>query len=271
MEVIPIFLDLLRYRVKARPSGLQSIELSETAEVQTEEQPSPTEQAGCLSELKTETYSGGCESSPSDSSPELIVGCENMPLTEINPGVKREQSKDVEIIDVNANDSVCNGVESSYMHGSEAVKDLGDIEDLDGSNTCSSVLEEISVCKEEQDDSDLAKWSPTSCLPNGFSCVDKNSSVSMDYENAREDSNSKHVDVTKCKVTANGFANHNNSYVSANNYDDVPVEDGDGSFPIEMTPSAEKHQFKGRLASDNSEGDKGNGVKNEHRRKSIDL
>ncbi|KAK7352614.1 hypothetical protein VNO80_18038 [Phaseolus coccineus] len=242
---------LLYSRVHARASGLQSIVSSETAEVQ----PSPTKQAKCLPELKTETYSGGCESSPSNSSPEVMVLCENMALTEMDSGVRREQSKDVEIIDVNANESaVCNGVDSSYMHGSEAVKDLGDVEDSDGSNTCSSVLEEISVCMEEQDDSDLAKSSPTSCLPNG-------SSVSVDYENAREDSDSNDVDAIKSRVTANGFANHSNGYVSPNKYDDVPVEDGDVFFSTETTSSAEKHQFKGRLGSDNYEGEKGNGVK----------
>ncbi|ESW08912.1 hypothetical protein PHAVU_009G084800 [Phaseolus vulgaris] len=240
---------LLYSRVHARASGLQSIVSSETAEVQ----PSPTKQAKCLLELKTDTYSGGCESSPSNSSPEVMVLCENMPLTEMDSGVKREQLKDVEIIDVNANGSVCNGVDTSNMHGFEAVKDLGDVEDSDESNTCSSVLEEISVCMEEQDDSDLAKSSPTSCLPNG-------SSVSLDYENAREDSDSNDVDAIRSRVTANGFANHSNGYVSANKYDDVPVEDGDVSFSTETTPSAEKHQFKGRLGSDNYEGDKGNRV-----------
>jgi len=241
---------LLPHRVRARASGLQSIVSPETAEVQ----PSPTKQAECLPELKTETCSGGSESSPSNSNPELMVLCENMPLTEMNSGVKVEQSKDVEIIDVNGNESACNGVESSCMHGSEAVKDLGDVEDSDGSNSCSSVLEEISVCMEERDDSDLAKSSPTSCLPNG-------SSVSVDYENAREDSDSNHAVAIKNKVTANGFANHGNGYLGANKYDDVPVEDGDGCFSSETTPSAEKHRFNGTLASDNYEVDRGNIVK----------
>lgn len=207
-------------------------------------QPSSTEHAECLPESRTETDSGGCESSPSNSSPEFMVPCENMPLSEINSEVKREQSKDVEIIEVNGNDSVCNGVESSYMHGSEADKDMVDVEDSDGSNTCSSVLEEISVCMEEQDDSDLAKSSPTSSLPNKYSCV------SVDYENARENSDSKQpVDTIKSMVTANGFADHSNGYVNANKYDDVPVEDCDDSFLTETT------------TSDKHEDDKGNRVK----------
>ncbi|TKY74829.1 Ubiquitin carboxyl-terminal hydrolase 19 [Spatholobus suberectus] len=251
---------LLYSRVSARPSGLQSIESSGTAEVKTvklEVQSGPTEQAECLSDMKTGTYSRGCEASPSDS-PELKVsGCENASLTEMNSGIKREHSKDVDIIEV-ANEAFCNGVESSYMHDSEAVNDFGDT-DMDGSNTCSSVLEEISVCMEEQDDSDMVKSSPSPCLPNGFSCSDKDSSVSVDYQNTKEDSASEHVDVIKCKVTANGFANYSNGYASANKCD-VPVEDGDGSFNTE-TPSAEMHQLKWRLASDNSEADKGNGVK----------
>lgn len=201
-------------------------------------QPSSTEHAECLPESKTENYS----------SPEMI---EDMPLAETNSRVKREQSKDVEIIDVNDHVSVCNGVESSYMHGSEADKDMGDVEDSDGSNTCSSVLEEISVCMEEQDESDLAKSIPTLSVPNNGSCV------SVDYENAREDSDSNQADAIKSIVTANGFADHSNGYVSANRYDDVPVEDGDGSFFSETT-SAEKH---GKLASDKYECEKGNRVK----------
>ncbi|KAG5048334.1 hypothetical protein AAZX31_04G057000 [Glycine max] len=253
---------LLYSRVNARPSGLQSIESSETAEVQTiksEVPPGPTEQAECLSDMKTETYSGGCEAFPFDSSLELKVSCcENVSLTEMNSEVKREQFKDVDIIDV-ANESFCNGVESSYMHDSEAVKDSGDI-DSNGSKTCSSSLEEISVCMEEQDDSDMAKSSPSSCLPDGFSSVDKDSSVSVDYRNTRKDSDSDHKDVVKCKVTSNGFANYSNGYASANKYDDVPVEDGDGCFSTE-TPSAKMHQLKERLASENAEVDKGNGVK----------
>lgn len=257
-----MLLDLFLDRVNARPSGLQSIESSETAEVQTiksEVPPGPTEQAECLSDMKTETYSGGCEAFPFDSSLELKVSCcENVSLTEMNSEVKREQFKDVDIIDV-ANESFCNGVESSYMHDSEAVKDSGDI-DSNGSKTCSSSLEEISVCMEEQDDNDndMAKSSPCPHLPNGFSCFDKDSSVSVDYQNTREDSG--HKDVTKCKLTSNGFANYSNGYGSANKYDDVPVEDGDGSFSTE-TPSAKMHQLKERLASENSEVDKGNGVK----------
>ncbi|KAG5030882.1 hypothetical protein AAZX31_06G054500 [Glycine max] len=253
---------LLYSRVNARPSGLQSIELSETAEVQTiksKVQPGWTEQAECLSDMKSETYSysRGYEAFPSDSSPELKVSCCES-VTEMNSEIKREQSKDVDIIDV-ASESFCNGFETSHMHDSEAVKDLGDI-DSDGSNTCSSVLEEISVCMEEQDDNDndMAKSSPCPHLPNGFSCFDKDSSVSVDYQNTREDSG--HKDVTKCKLTSNGFANYSNGYGSANKYDDVPVEDGDGSFSTE-TPSAKMHQLKERLASENSEVDKGNGVK----------
>ncbi|XP_047170037.1 ubiquitin carboxyl-terminal hydrolase 18-like [Vigna umbellata] len=231
---------LLYSRVHARASGLQTIVSSETTEVQ----PSSTEHAEGLPESRTETNSGGCESSPSNSSPEFMVPCENMPLSEINSGVKREQSKDVEIIEVNGNDSVCNGVESSYMHGSEADRDMVDVEDSDGSNTCSSVLEEISVCMEEQDDSDLTNSSCPSSLPNKYS------SVSVDYENAREDSDSKQpVDTIKSIVTANGFADHSNGYVSANKYDDVPVEDGDDYFLTETT------------TSDKYEDDKGNRVK----------
>ena len=257
-----MLLDLFLDRVNARPSGLQSIESSETAEVQTiksKVQPGWTEQAECLSDMKSETYSysRGYEAFPSDSSPELKVSCCES-VTEMNSEIKREQSKDVDIIDV-ASESFCNGFETSHMHDSEAVKDLGDI-DSDGSNTCSSVLEEISVCMEEQDDSDMAKSSPSSCLPDGFSSVDKDSSVSVDYRNTRKDSDSDHKDVVKCKVTSNGFANYSNGYASANKYDDVPVEDGDGCFSTE-TPSAKMHQLKERLASENAEVDKGNGVK----------
>lgn len=261
MEVTPTLLDFLLDRVNARPSGLQSIELSETAELQTvksEVQPDPTEQADCLSDTKNETHSRGCEAFASENSPELKVsGYENVSLTGINSGVKIEHSKDVDIID-GSNESFCNGVESSYMHDSEAVKDLDEI-DMDEPNTCSSVLEEISVCTEEQDDRDMAKSSPSPLLPNGFSCFDKDSSVSVDYQDTKEDLDLKHVDVIKCMVTANGFANYSNGYASANKCD-VPVEDGDASFSNE-TPSAEMHQLKWRVASENSEADKGNGVK----------
>ncbi|RDY08579.1 Ubiquitin carboxyl-terminal hydrolase 19, partial [Mucuna pruriens] len=253
---------LLYSRVSARPSGLQSIVSPETAEVQTVKSevqpgPSPTEQAECFSDMKTETYGRGCEAFSSESSPELEVsGSENMSLTGMNTGVKREHSKDVDIIDV-ANESLCNGVESSDMHDSEAVKDLEDV-DMDGSNTHSSVLEEISSSMEEQDDdNNIAKSSPSG-LPNGFSCFDKDSSVSVDCHNTREVSNSdsEHVDVIKCK--ANGFANYSNGFA---NKCDVPVEDGDGdgSFSTE-TPSAEMHQLKWRLGSENPEADKANGV-----------
>ncbi|XP_029126755.1 ubiquitin carboxyl-terminal hydrolase 18 isoform X2 [Cajanus cajan] len=239
---------LLYSRVNARPSGLQSIESPEIAEVQTVEpevQSGPTEQAECLSDMKTETYSGGCEAIPFDNSPvSKFSGGENVCLSRMDTGIKTEHSKDV------ANESFGNGVESVNVHDSEAVKDLGDV-DMVGSNTCSSVLEEISDCMEEQDDSDITK-STSPCLPNGFSRFDKHSSVSVDSQNTREDSDAEHVNVIKCKVTANGFANYSNGYASANKCD--------GTLSTEK-PSAEMHQLKRRLASDNSEADKGNGDK----------
>ncbi|KAL2346631.1 hypothetical protein Fmac_000631 [Flemingia macrophylla] len=230
---------LLYSRVNPRPSGLQSIESSEIAEVQkvkAEVKSGPTEQVECLSDMKTETYSGGCEAIPSDSSQEsMFSGGENVSSSRMHAGVKREYSKDVHMIDF-AIEPFCNGVESVNVcdseavnvHDSEAVKDLGDV-DMVASNTCSSVLEDISGCMEEQndsDDSDITKSSPSPCLPNGFSCFDKDSSVSVDCRNTREYSDSEHVDVIKCKVTINGFANYSNGYASANKYD-VPVEDGD--------------------------------------------
>ncbi|KAJ1378103.1 Zinc finger, MYND-type [Sesbania bispinosa] len=227
---------LLYSRVSARPSGLQSIESSETADVQTVKagvQPGPTEQAGCFSDMKTVTDSRGWEGFPSDISPELKVsGCKSVSLTGMNSSAEREHSKDMDIIDV-AND----------------------------------VLEEISGCTEEQDDSDMVKSGPSPVLPNGFSCFDKDSSVSKDHQNIREDL--EHVDVVKCKSTAvKGNANYSNGYASANcsNGYDIPIQDGGAVFSgvsscSTETSSAEMHQLKRRLPSYSSEADEGNGIK----------
>ncbi|XP_027354132.1 ubiquitin carboxyl-terminal hydrolase 18-like [Abrus precatorius] len=250
---------LLYSRVSARPSGLQIFESSETAEAQTvkvDVQPGLDEQAECLSDMQTVTSSRGCEVFQSHNSPELKVSvCENMTLTGMNSGVKRGHTKDVDVIDV-ANETSCSAVESSSMHSSEAVKDLVDI-NMERSNLCSPVLEQISGFMEVQND--MAKSDPSPCLPNGFSCFDKDSAAPGDYQNKREES--EHVDVIKCT----GNANYSNGYASANNHD-VLVEDGDavssgiGSFSTE-TSSAEMHQLKRRLSSYSSEADGGNDVK----------
>lgn len=126
--MVPVLLDLLLDRVSARPSGLQSIESSETANVQTvrvELQPGTAEQAECFPDMKTATCTGGREAFPSDISPELkVFGCESVSLTGMNPGVKREHSNDIGIIDV-TNETSYSAAESSYMGSSHAVKDLG--------------------------------------------------------------------------------------------------------------------------------------------------
>ncbi|XP_061374902.1 ubiquitin carboxyl-terminal hydrolase 18-like [Gastrolobium bilobum] len=285
---------LLYSRVRARPSCLQSIESSGTAEVQTvkvEVQSGPAEQAECLSDMKTVTYSRGCEAFPSDSSPEVKVsGCEHVSLTGMNYDAKIEHFEDIGVVDIAnetscsavessdihssqavnedigvvdiANETSCSAVESSDIHSSQAVNDLRSIE-ISRSNPCSS--EVILGCREEQDAGHMAKSGPSPGLPNGFSCFDNDSSVSMDYQNTREDSG--HEDVIKCKSLAatNGNGNYSNGYASANKYA-IPVEDGSvvfhgvGSCSTE-TSSDEMHQLKRRLPFYSSEADQGNGVK----------
>ena len=262
-----VLVDLLLDRVTARPSGLQTIESSETEAqtVEVEVVPGPTEQAECLSNMETITCSRGGDALPSDTdcSPELKVsGCDyDECLTGTKSSAKREHSKDMDLIDV-ANETSCSAVDSSYMPSSQSIKDLGDV-DMSRSNPCSSVLEEISGCTQEQDNTDMAKSGPSPGLLNGFSSLN-DSSVSMDYQNSKEDS--EHVDVVKCNsITAQGNATYGNGYASANKYA-IPVGDGGtvfsgvDSFSTE-TSSAEMHQLKRRLPFHSSETDHGNGVK----------
>ncbi|MED6203637.1 hypothetical protein PIB30_001335 [Stylosanthes scabra] len=234
---------LLYSRVTARPSGLQTTESSvthmQTGEGEVEVEPSPTEQAECLSNMVTVTCNGACDVFPaehSNSEPKVSA---------------HEQSKDTHLIDV-ANGTSCWAVESSHVP-SQSGKDLGD-NDMRRSNLCSSVLEEISGCTEENDDTDMAKSSVSPRLSNGFSSQD-DSSVSMDYQISGEDS--EHVELVKCKpVTAQDCANHGNGYANANKY----AISGVGSFSTE-TSASEMHQLKRRLPFQGSETGQSNGVK----------
>ncbi|KAL4276915.1 hypothetical protein HN51_059562 [Arachis hypogaea] len=242
---------LLYSRVTARPSGLQTTESSDThmQTVEVEVEPSPTEQAECLSNMETVTCNGTCDAFPAEhsSNSELKVSA-------------CEQSKDIRLIDV-ANGTPSWATESSHVP-SKSGKDLEDI-DMRRSNLCSSVVEDILCCTEEQDDTDMAKVSVSPRLANGFSSLN-DSSVSMDYQNSGEDQ--EHVELVKCKpLTAQGHANHGNGYASANKYA-IPVEDdgsvfsGVGSFSTE-TSASEMHQLKRRLPFHGSETGHANGVK----------
>ncbi|MED6176688.1 Ubiquitin carboxyl-terminal hydrolase 19 [Stylosanthes scabra] len=236
---------LLYSRVTARPSGLQTTESSDThmqtveGEVEVEVEPSPTEQAECLSNMVTVTCNGACDVFPAEhcNSEPKVSAC--------------EQSKDTRLIDV-ANGTSCWAIESSHVP-SQFGKDLGDM-DMRRSNLCSSVPKEISGCTEEHDDTDMAKSSVSPRLSNGFSSQD-DSSVSMDYQISGEDS--EHVELVKCKsVTAQDCAIHGNGYANANKY----AISGIGSFSTE-TSASEMHQLKRRLPFQGSETGQSNGVK----------
>lgn len=201
-----------------------------------EVEPVHTEQAECLSNMKSVTCSIGCEVSPSDISPELKVSSDNGYESSIglDSEAKREQSEDMDMTDVEstgiANEVSCSAVESSYMPISHAVKDLGDV-DMGRS------LDETSGCTQEQDDTDMDISGPSMVLPNDFSLLDKHSSASVDYGNLKEDAG--HIDVVKCKsFTSKDDAYYGNGYVSANK-SAIPLEDagtlfsGVGSFPTE--------------------------------------
>lgn len=222
-------------------------------------QPGSSKQAECFSDTNTATYSKGCEALPFGISPELKVSAsESVSLTEMSCGAKSEHSNDMDV-EV-ANETSSSGVESSYICSSQAAEHWGDI-DMTRSNPCSSVLGEISGCKKEQDDSDMAKSAPSLVLPNGFSGFDKDSYVSEDYQNLRGDS--EHVDAIECKsIAAKDNVKLSNGYASSNIHD-MPVEDGGAVFSgvgscSSETSSAEMHQLKRRLPFYSSEAEEGN-------------
>lgn len=246
---LQVFLGLYFDRVSARPSGLQTIEPSGKAEEQTNEkvevEPGSTEQPGSFSSMETVTPSGSPKVLPSDISPDLKVsGCEKELLTGTNSDVMSENFEDMDKIDVEsasdvAGDISCNAVKSSVVLGSQAVKDLGNI-DMVRTNPCSSLVEETSGCvEEEQNDINMAKSGPSPGLPNNFSCCDKNSSAAMDYQNERDSEHSGEVKFT---------SHYGNGYSSANE-SEIHVEDahtkysGISSLPTE-TSAAKMHQLK---------------------------
>ncbi|KAL2318000.1 hypothetical protein Fmac_031876 [Flemingia macrophylla] len=225
---------LLYSRCSARSSGLQNQtnESSVIAEVKTTElevEPGQTEADDeCLSNMKTLTYSRGSEVLPSDVSPELKVSSS---YAAMNSQAKSGQFEAMDMMDVDstgiANEISCSAVESSYVPISQADTDLVDVD------ISSTPLEETSNCKEEHDNSDVARCD--SCP--GLNDFDKNSSVSKDHQNVEEDS--EHTDLVKCKlILAKDNSYYGNGYVSSNK-STIPVEDagtqfsGDGSFLTE--------------------------------------
>ncbi|GAU17666.1 hypothetical protein TSUD_07270 [Trifolium subterraneum] len=232
---------LLYRRCSARPSSLQiqTTESSVIVEQRTVEvEPSQTEQAERLSNMKSLTCSTDCEVSPSDISPELNVSSsyEYESSVELNSEVKREQSEDTNMIDDEstdiANDISYSAVESSYLPISHAVEDLVDVD-------MGRPIEETSGCAQDQDDAGVATSCPSPGLPNDFSFLDKHSSVSVDYRNVEQDS--ENIDAVKCKLlTANEDAYYGNGYVAVSaNKSAIPHEDagtlfsGVASFPTE--------------------------------------
>nr|KYP42903.1 Ubiquitin carboxyl-terminal hydrolase 19 [Cajanus cajan] len=226
---------LLYSRCSARPSGLQNQtnESSGIAEVQTTEvevEPGQTERDECISNMKTLTHSRGSEVLPSYICPESKVSSSSH--AGLNSQAKSEQPEGMDMMDVDsngiANEISCSAVESSYVPISQTVRDLGDVD-------MSRSLEETTGCKEEQDNSNMARYGSSPGLPND-STFDKHSSISRDYQNME---GSERIDVVKCKlITAKDNAYYGNGYVSANK-SAIPVEDagtrfsGVGSFPTE--------------------------------------
>ncbi|KAJ1430155.1 Zinc finger, MYND-type [Sesbania bispinosa] len=231
---------LLYSRCSSRPSGpqIQSTESSGTSEeVQTvEAEPGQTEQAECLSDMKTLTCSRGCEVLPSDISSEVKVSSGyEYESTGLNLEAKKGQSEDMDIIDV----------ESTDMSISQAAKDLADVD-------IGKPLEETVGCIQEQDDTNKARSGSSLGLPDDFSPLDKLSSVSTDYQNGED---SEHMDVVKCKLlTAKDNTYYGNGYVSANKsaipHDDTgtlfsavgssPTENANGNGVKKVELSADK-------------------------------
>lgn len=238
------WLDLILDRCSARPSSLQiqNSESSEIAEVQTTEvkvELGQTERDECLSNMNTLPSNIGSELNIPSSN-----GCESS--AGLNSQAKREQFEDVDMIDVDstgiANEISCGAVESPYVPISRTVNGLGDV-DMDRS------LEETSGCKEEQDDTDMARSDPCPDLPNDSS-FHKHSSVPRDHQNAEEDS--EHVDVVKSKsITATkDNAYYGNGYVSTN-MSTLPVEDsGVGSFSTDNGEGGEIKIKKVEISAD---------------------
>ncbi|CAJ2675132.1 unnamed protein product [Trifolium pratense] len=201
-------------------------------------EPSQTEQAEHLSNMKALTCSRDCEVSPSDISPELKVSSsyEYESSVELNSEVQKEQSEDTNMIDVEstdiANDISYSAVESSYLPISHAVEDLMDVD-------MGIPIEETSGCAQDQDDTGVATSCPSPGLPNDFSFLDKHSSVSVDYRNVEQDS--EHIDaVERNLLTANKDAYYGNGYVTVSaNKSAIPHEEADtlfsgvASFPTE--------------------------------------
>lgn len=236
-----VLLDLMLDRYSARQSSLkiQTTESPKIVEVKTVEvEPDQTEQAECLSNMRTSTCSRGIEISPSGISQKLKVSSSNGYDSSIglspSPEAKIERSEDILITDVEATDIAkdisCSAAESSYLPISHAVEDLRDV-DIGNS------LEETSCCMQEPDDTDMARSGPSPGLPTDFSFLYKHSSVSMDYGHVEEDS--EHKDAIKCKLlTDKDDAYYGNGYVNGNKSAN-PLEDagtlfsGVGSFPTE--------------------------------------
>lgn len=244
-----VFLDLYLDRVRARPSGLQTIESSGKAEEEAndrvEVEVASTEQAECLSSAETAMPCTSLRVLPSDISPDLKVpGCEKELLTGMKSDVVRDHSEDMDNINVESTSDVANfmsrsAVESSpLVYGSQIVKDLRNM-NLVRSNPCSSVLEETSCCmKDEQGDIDMAESGPSPGSPIVVPCFDQNSSVSTEYQ---KETHSEQADEVNFK------SNYGNGYSSAQE-SGIPVEEGRTKFsgisslPSE-TSSAKMHQL----------------------------
>ncbi|KAK4274514.1 hypothetical protein QN277_017722 [Acacia crassicarpa] len=232
---------LLYSRMSARPSGLQTAEsLRMPAEQRdkVEVKPGLIEQPERISIMETVTCSSSLKVSASDISPDLKAsGSDNDSLTGKN-------SMDVDTIDVEStsdfvSDASGSAVESLHLLASQAVKDLEDI-DMVQTNPCSSASKETSGCMKEQDDiTHTGNSDPSPGLPNGFSCLDKNSCVLRDHQNGQDSSG---LGDAKFK------SNYGNGYSSASE-NGIPVEEaraifsGITSLPPE-TSSAKMHQLK---------------------------
>ncbi|KAI9118558.1 hypothetical protein K1719_010890 [Acacia pycnantha] len=221
---------LLYSRMSARPSGEQRDKV--------EVKPGLIEQPERISSMETVTCSSSLKVSASDNSPDLKAsGSDNDSLTGKN-------FMDVDMIDVEStsdfvSDASGSAVESLHLLASQAVKDLENI-DMVQTDPCSSASKETSGCMKEQDDiihTDNSDPSPG--LPNGFSCLDKNSCVLRDHQNGQDSSG---LGDAKFK------SNYGNGYSIASE-NGIPVEDartifsGNSSLPTE-TSSAKMHQLK---------------------------